>query len=220
MAYTVAALYTAHSIVDSVSKHFYDRWPGVRLINLVDGSLIPDVIAANEVTQAVERRLLRYYMACEDMAADVILNTCSSIGEATIRASRYITVPIVNIDRAMAESAVQAASSIAVLATLSTTLGPTMRLIEGVALEQKKDITVVDGLAAGAFEALSSGNADKHDRLLAETSEKVAEKAEAIVLAQGSMARMAKELAEKTGKPVYTSIASGIDSLKRYIDAG
>lgn len=217
MAQTVAALYTAPAIVDTVSKHFYERWPGVRLVNIIDSSLIQDVIAANEVTQAVERRLLHYYLACEHVGADVILNTCSSIGEATMRASRYVTLPIVNIDRAMAEKAVGAASTIAVLATLPTTLGPTMRLVESVAKEQDKEITIVDGLASGAFEALTSGDPEKHDRILAETATRVAQKADVVVLAQGSMARMADELAAKTGKQVFSSIALGIDSLKTYI---
>jgi len=137
-----------------------------------------------------------------------------------MRASRYITLPIVNIDRAMAENAVDTASTIVVLATLPTTLGPTIRLIENVAKEQGKEITVVDGLASGAFEALSAGDAEKHDRILRETAMRTAEKAEVIVLAQGSMARMAEELTAKTGKQVFSSIAPGIDSLKRYIAAG
>lgn len=209
---TVAAIYTAPTIIDPVSEVFAELLPDVRLVNILDGSLIQDVIAANQVTRAVERRLLRYFMACEDMNADLILNTCSSIGEASQALTRYINLPIVNIDTAMARTAVGNARRIAILATLPTTLGPTVRLVSRCAEEAKREVDVVDGLARGAFDALVGGNPEEHDRILMETARNVASRADAIVLAQGSMARMQKQLESETGVKVFSSIRSGVVS--------
>ena len=214
---TVAAIYTAPTIVDPVSEVFAELLPDVRLVNIVDGSLIQDVIAANRVTRAVERRLLRYFMACEDVNAEVILNTCSSIGEASQALTRYINLPIVNIDTAMARTAVENARTVAVLATLATTLGPTVRLVSRCAEEAKRNVDVVDGLARGAFDALVGGNAEEHDRILMKTARNVASRADAIVLAQGSMARMQEELESETGVKVFSSIRSGVASVGSFL---
>ena len=217
MSTTVAALYTSPAIVESVSQLFQEIVPDVRLVNVVDGSLIQDVIAANEVTQAVERRLLRYYLACEDTGASVILNTCSSIGEATNRLARYIRVPIINIDNEMARKAVNSASRIAVLATLPTTLGPTVRLVQRSAEEAGTSVKIVEGLAEGAFDALISGDHAEHDRILSETAKTSAEEADVVVLAQGFMARMERDLQELIGKPVLSSPRSGIESVRAFL---
>lgn len=214
---TVAAIYTAPTIVDPVSEVFAEMLPDVRLVNIVDGSLIQDVIAANKVTRALERRLLHYFMACEDVNAQVILNTCSSIGEASQALTRYINLPIVNIDTAMARAAVGDARTIAVLATLPTTLGPTVRLVSRCAEEAKRKVDVLDGLAQGAFDALARGNAEEHDRILMETARNVAGGADAIVLAQGSMARMQDELESETGVKVFSSIRSGVASVGTFL---
>jgi Asp/Glu/hydantoin racemase len=157
-------------------------------------------------------------MACEQMNAALVLNTCSSIGEATSRIAGYISLPILNIDAAMAREAVGRAARIGVLATLPTTLGPTMRLVKRSAEDAGKKVEIVDGLAEGAFDALISGDSEKHDRILAETAGRVADRADLIVLAQGSMARMEEELARQTGKPVLGSPRRGIEQVKRILE--
>ncbi len=213
MKQTVAAIYTSQALVIPVSDAFPELVPGVRLVNIADDSLIQDVIAANEVPPAVERRLLRYFMACEDLGADLILNTCSSIGEASMRIARYINLPIMNIDDAMAGAVVQEVGTVAVLATLPSTLGPTVRLIRQHAESAGVTIEIVEGLAPGAFEALISGDAAKHDQILLETACRIARNAEAVVLAQGSMARMHAVLESNAGVKVFSSIRSGLASV-------
>ena len=204
---TVVAIYTAMAVglMNDVKQMVTAEIPDCRLINIADDSLIADVIKAGEVTPAVTRRLLDYYRAAEEAGATIILNTCSSIGEVVDIARKCAHVPIVKIDDAMTLKAVNMGNRVGVIATLQTTLGPTVRLVQRKADEQQKTVSVVEGLAKGAFEALMGGNSDEHDALILKTAKAIAGEVDVIVLAQGSMARMQEKLQQETGKPVLSS---------------
>jgi aspartate/glutamate racemase len=204
-------------MVEPTKVMFAEQMPDVRLFNIADDSLIQEVIRANEVTPAVRKRLMGHYFAAVDAGADLIFNTCSSVGEVADAAREFLPVPIIQIDDAMIAQAVQRAGSIAILATLPTTLGPTVRRLQKQAAAIGKEINVVEGLAEGAFEAVISGDADTHDRLITDTAKRVAGQVDLIVLAQGSMARMEKTLAEQTGKQVLSSPLLGVLDVKEKI---
>jgi len=189
-------------------------------VNIIDDSIIQDVIRNGKVVPSVARRLILYYQIASDIGADVILNTCSSVGEVVEIARQLIDTPIVRIDEPMASEAVKKYQTIGVLATLPTTLEPTVRLIKSQAAYQRKAVSVVEGLAAGAYQALISGRAEEHDRLILRAAGEVATKAEAIVLAQGSMARMERTLAKRTGKPVLSSPYLAVEAIKSMLEKG
>jgi hypothetical protein len=86
---TVAAVYTASAIVDPIKELFAEILPGCRLINIVDDSLIQDVIREGFVTPAVSQRLFYYYSAARETGAQVIFNTCSSVGEVADLARKF-----------------------------------------------------------------------------------------------------------------------------------
>lgn len=215
---TVVAVYTGRGLADPLKKVFQELLPDVRLVNIIDDSLIGDVVKAGHVPPGVARRLVQYYHNGEELGASVILNTCSSVGEVADGARKLIGVPIVKIDQAMAAKAAASYDRIAVLATLPSTLEPTMRLIEKEAAAAGRAVALVNGLAAGAFEALNGGSPEAHDRLILETAQRVAGDADAIVLAQGSMARMEQKLAEATGKPVLSSPRLGVEQVGEVLE--
>jgi phosphoribosylcarboxyaminoimidazole (NCAIR) mutase len=79
-------------------------------------------------------------------------------------------------------------------------------------------VSVVEGLAQGAFEALMAKQPEKHDELVTAAAEQVAKQADVIVLAQGSMARMETALAARTGKPVLSSPRRGVLEVKETLE--
>jgi Asp/Glu/hydantoin racemase len=216
---TIAAIYTGVALVKPLSDQLKEALPGFRIMNILDDSLIAEIIAEGRLTASVRRRLYSYYDAAASAGAELILNTCSSIGDAVYAAREFIPVPIVRIDEAMARRAVAEASRIAVLATLSTTLDPTISLVKRCAAEAGKTVTAISAVAEGAFPAITAGDAATHDRLIAETAKKVAEDCDVILLAQGSMARMEAPLRELTGKTVYSSPRLAIETLKKMLEA-
>jgi Asp/Glu/hydantoin racemase len=216
---TVVAVYTGQGLADPLKAVFKELLPDVRLVNIIDDSLIGDVVKAGHVPTGVARRLVQYFHHGEEMGADVILNTCSSVGEVADDARRLIGVPIVKIDESMATKAALSYERIGVLATLPSTLEPTMRLIRKQADLAGKQVTLVNGLADGAFDALVGERPEEHDRILLETAKRIAAEADVLVLAQGSMARMERTLAEVTGKPVLSSPRMGVEAVKAILAA-
>jgi aspartate/glutamate racemase len=215
---TVAAVFTAQSIVESTKQLFAELVPDCRVISIIEDALIQDVIRAGQVTPEIARRLVRYYLAAEDTGADLIFNTCSSIGDVAIMARTLVTIPLVKIDDAMAAEAVRGGARVGVLATLQTTLAPTVRLVKAQAEKAGRTVSVVEGLAKGAFEALVAKQVEEHDALVTAAAEQVAGKADVIVLAQGSMARLEEALAKRTGKPVLSSPRRGVLEVKATLE--
>jgi Asp/Glu/hydantoin racemase len=215
---TVAAIFTAQSIVESTKQLFAELVPGCRVISIIEDALILDVIRAGRVTPEIARRLVRYYLAAQDTGADLIFNTCSSIGDVAIMARSLVAIPLVKIDDAMAAEAVRTGARVGVLATLQTTLAPTVRLVKAQAAAAGRSVSVVEGLAQGAFEALMAKQPEKHDELVAAAAEQVAKQADVIVLAQGSMARMEIALAARTRKPVLSSPRRGVLEVKETLE--
>ncbi|MCA9916164.1 MAG: Asp/Glu/hydantoin racemase [Anaerolineae bacterium] len=211
---TVGAVYTGQGLSDPLKAVFTEVLPDCRLINIIDDSLIADVVSSKAVTPAVTRRLLRYYETAEEMGADAILNTCSSVGDIVALGRQVVNIPIVRIDESMAIKAVTQYDRIGVIATLPSTLDPTLRLLRDQAQRLGREVTVVDGLAAGAYDALVGGAPEKHDQLILDTAVRLKPQVDAFVLAQGSMARMQNNLAEATGLPVFSSIRLGIEAVK------
>lgn len=205
------------ALVEPLNKIFKEYLPEVKLNHIADDSLIQEVIANNEVTPAVRRRLLAYYHTAASAGADVVFNCCSSVGDVADLGNTIAPIPVFRIDYPMAVEAVNSAKRIAVISTLPTTLDPTRRLLECAAKEAGKEVVLVDGLAKGAFQAGQSGDSETHDRLIREAAEAIADKVDLFVLAQGSMARMEKKLAEITGKPVLSSPVSGVIGLKKFL---
>ena len=214
----VVAVHTAMALVEPLTKIFRQLMPEVKLNHIADDSLIQEVIANNEVTPAVRRRLLSYYQAAADSGADVVFNTCSSVGDVADMAAGICPIPVFRIDGPMAAKAVTTARRIGVISTLPTTLAPTRRLLENAAKSAGRDITLVDGLAAGAFQAGQSGDSDTHDRLIAEAASRICDEVDLFVLAQGSMARMEQRLSELTCKPVLSSPVLGVEGLRAFLN--
>lgn len=218
---TVAAIYTAFSIIEPTKAAFAELVPGHRLVNIFDDSLIPDVIAAgNTMTADVRRRFLAYCRAAEDMGADLILSTCSSMGDIVGQTQPFVKIPMLRIDEAMVRQAVETASSIAVLATVDTTLVPTQRLVRTIAEEMGKPVNIVEGLAKGALQALNAGKPEVHDEILLKAALAVADQVGVIILAQASMIRMQEAIAKATGKAVLSSLRLGLISLRSVLESG
>ena len=216
---TVVAIHTAMPMVEPTKELFSQYLPHVRLINIVDDSLIQDIIKSGQITQEVKKRLIGYYYSATDAGADVIFNTCSSVGEVAQTARNLIDIPIVKIDDDMALDAVKKFTKIGVLATLKSTLIPTGKLLRQFAALENKNISIFEQLAEGAFEAVLTGNRTLHDELIHKSALKYKDDVDAFVLAQGSMARMEKQLTQLTGKPILSSPEYGVKNVKRVLDS-
>lgn len=210
---TVVVVHTGPASVQPIKQQFQQILPDVRVVNIMDDSLLNDVMAAGRLTEAVTGRIFSYMQLGQQMGAVALLNACSSVGEAASAARPAIAIPIIKIDEAMAERAVASGPRVGVVATVRTTLEPTVRLINAKAAAAGRSIEVTEALAEGGFQALLDGNPALHDDIVKRTIQSLADKVDVIVLAQVSMARLIPLL---TGMkvPVLSSLQSGVEAVR------
>ena len=213
----VAMVYTGAGVVSMLSGMAKQMYPDIEIMNLLDDSLIGDCVKAGEMTKDVRRRLMNIFQYAYDAGAVCILLTCSSVGEAAYTGRELFSVPILRIDEPMAKEAVEKSQRIGVIATLPTTLDPTCDLVENWARRLNRKVEIVKGLAQGAYEAVISGDGERHDAIISETAAKLSHQCDTFLLAQASMARMEQKLSQITGKQVYSSPRSGIEQLRSYL---
>jgi Asp/Glu/hydantoin racemase len=214
----VVAVYTGQGLSELIARTFAEIAPDIKVFNLIDDSLIQECIREGHLTKGVAQRLIRHLMTADMMRADAILSTCSSVGPVIDVARQICSTPIIKIDEDMATDAVSKYARLGVLATIPTTLNPTMRLLETKAAGLGRKVEIISAMADGAYQALVSGKPQEHDRIIIEAAAKVADRADAIVLAQGSMGRMMESLKEKTGKPVLASPPYAVRAVKAMLE--
>lgn len=188
--------------------------PGVTVYQIIDDSLIKEVNDNGGPTYEVKRRLYQYYQQAESLGVDAILNQCSSVGEVADEIRPFIRVPIVKIDEAMAERAVTLGRRIAIVATVPTTVGPSVRLVEQKAREAGRELEIETHLVKDAMMILiEKGDAETHNKMVLGEVEAAAKSCDAVVLAQGSMTVLLPYLGH-IQKPVLTSPRLGIEHVK------
>jgi len=207
-------LHTSATLVPIFEQLCKEKLPGVSVFNLVDDSLIKDVIAHGQLRPQTARRVVQHVAAAEDAGAEYIMVTCSSIGAAVETAAGLASVPVLRVDQPMADHAIAVARRIGVVATLPTTLLPTADLLRRRAVAADKTIDLTTRLCDGAFDALMSGNTEKHDELIRHALRELVLDTDIIVLAQASMARVVASLpANESRVPILTSPRLAVDYL-------
>ena len=211
---TLGLIHTSATLVPVFQQLCTQYLPGVQVFNIVDDSLIKNVIRNNALLPETARRVVDYAGSAEAAGADFILYTCSSIGAAVETAARLTSVPVLRVDQPMADQAVRTGKRIGVIATLPTTLEPTSDLVKRRAAAVGKEIELQSRLCEGAFDALMRGDTETHDRMVAEALKELSSQVDVIVLAQASMARVVEGLNEADKKvPILSSPAIAIQHL-------
>lgn len=165
--------------------------PAVEPTVIVDELLLKRTLRDGAVDDVTRDRLRGHVAALANFGVNAVLVTCSSVGGVVDQMASETDIPVLRVDRAMAERAVTLGSTVGVLATLPTTLLPTTELVDAAARDAGLAVTVVPRLCAGAFAALDRGDSARHDAIIADELDRLAAEVDVVVLAQASMARIA-----------------------------
>ncbi|TDO77238.1 Asp/Glu/hydantoin racemase [Halanaerobium saccharolyticum] len=206
----IALIHTTPVTVESLQNLIKEKDPALKIINIVDDSILPELINNKADLSLVEDRVRYYIKTAVEQEADLVLSACSSIGEIFEKENQNYRIPIMRIDSAMAEKAVNNAAKIGVAATLETTLKPSTELIKKRAAGLNKNIEIKTALADSAYQKLMAGDQEAHDKLLAEKLKELAAEVEIVVLAQASMARAVSVLPAEIQDKFLTSPEPGI----------
>jgi len=214
MKKTLALIHTSATLVPVFGQLCAAKLPDVDTFNIVDDSLVRAIGVQGGITPDITQRVATYLASAASGGADYILVTCSSIGPAVDAAADGLSVPVLRVDQPMADQAVQTGRRIGVIATLPTTLDPTVELVRRRAALAGKEVELTTRLCEGAFEALMAGDAQKHDAIVGATLRELITQVDVILLAQASMARVVETLTPSERRvPILASPSLAIDHL-------
>jgi Asp/Glu/hydantoin racemase len=213
----IAFIHTSPSMIPvfkALATELLPPAPGVNVFNMVDESLLCDIIGHGCCPPATAKRLVGHVTAAEQAGAQYILVTCSSMGRAVEASRALVASTVLRVDEPMADQAVRTGSRIGVIATLPSTLEPTVALIKARGSAAGKAVDVQSQVVEGAFQAVMSGDGAKHDALVGAALRDLGKKVDVIVLAQASMARVVDALPpNEKPVPILSSPRSAIEHL-------
>src|SRR5262249_46862239 len=129
MARHLALIHTVAGLITTFGELTRELLPHWQTFNILDQSLLKGTIERDKLEPVTVRRLVNYVWLAKDGGADAILVTCSTLGPAVDAVASSCDRPVFRVDQAMAEQAIGVGSRVGVLATLTTTLGPTRDII-------------------------------------------------------------------------------------------
>jgi Asp/Glu/hydantoin racemase len=209
--------HTSTGTVNSMKELAAKIMPDIDVKHIVEESMINDVRAADGVTPAIAARIGDYIHAAEKSGAIAFMTACSSIGNAVEQYRPMSSIPLFRIDQAMVEEAVRIGGKITVLATVATTLRPTLDLVQRTINAAGSQATVASNVMPSAFDAFLAGDRATHDKTVRAGLEKALEDSSVVILAQASMASVVETLSEKPRVPVLTSPESGMKAFYELI---
>jgi len=209
----IGIIHTSFVSVEHLKGLFAEILPAAQLTNIVDDSLLREVMANGGITPAIVKRMCSYVQMLEVSGVDAIFNQCSSVGEAFDIAVKQTHLPVLKVDRPMADKAVSLGIKIAVVATVASTLEPSCNLVKVAAKDANKEVEVIPALVDGALDILmKENNRAKHNELVKAKIELIQDQVDVIILAQGSMVVLLPEL-DHIQKPVLSSPKLGVERM-------
>jgi len=184
----LAFLHTAEVHVETFDGLVAHAAPDVDVIHVV----APDLLSAArrrgltdpEVRSAVEGAIAEL----EVHQPDVIVCTCSTISGLAEEAATSDGAAVIRVDRPLATHIVTTAERVALLATVESTLIPTLELFEDERERRGGDTELATKVVDGAWERFEAGDLDGYHRLIADAADALDGSWDAVVLSQASMA--------------------------------
>ncbi len=212
----IVLLHATPVAIDPVKAAFAELWPEPELVNLLDDSLSPDRAKTPDLTAELVERFVRFGHYGHSIGADAILVTCSAFGPAIERMAAELPVPVLKPNEAMFHAAVAQGSNIAMIATFRPAV-VTMEEEFNDYVEQtgsKARLTTI--VVEPAMTALRAGDADTHNRLIAETAPELAGY-DTVMLAHFSTSRAHAALSARVPVPVLSAPGAAVSRLKALI---
>ncbi|WP_417522476.1 aspartate/glutamate racemase family protein [Marinovum sp.] len=193
-------------------------WPEAETISILEEGLSVDRAKTAELTGDLARRIIdlcRYAVAAR---ADGVLYTCSAFGAAISRAGAEAPVPVMTPNEAMFDAALSQGSRVAMIYTFPPAAAGMELEFHEAARRQGREATLRSVFCDGALEAKQAGDVAAHDRLIADCAADI-EYADAIMLAQFSMASAEEAVRRVTDISVLSSPGAAITEMRRRVES-
>jgi hypothetical protein len=210
----IALIHAVVVAMDPIRQAFDELWPDAELVNILDDALSPDRARDEDLTPAMRQRIIDLGRYALSTGAGAVLYTCSAFGSAIEAFAASTEKPVLKPNEAMFAHALATGRHLGMLATF----GPSVASME----EEFRDIASTRGAADARIEtilieealtALKAGDAETHNRLLAEAAPRLAH-CDAIMLAHFSTSRAFAAVTRAVTIPVLTSPRAAVEELR------
>ncbi len=220
MKQKLAFVHTVPSLVGLFNELSRELLPDVEIFHIADEMLLKVVLAQGGLSPFIYQRVADHIVAAEHAGATAVQCTCSSISPCVEASRPFVGVPVFKIDEPMVDAALHTGTRIGVAATAPTTLGPTTELVRARAATLGIPVQVESVLCKGAYEALFSGDAQKHDQIVMRALCDLMTRNDVVILAQASMARVAQAIPPEDKRvPIISSPRLAIEHVKAVFSA-
>ncbi|MGQ7791206.1 aspartate/glutamate racemase family protein [Faunimonas sp. B44] len=213
----IVLLHATPVAIDPVKAAFDAIWPEAELVNLLDDSLSPDRAKSADLTEAMIERFVALGRYGHSTGADAILVTCSAFGPAIERMGRELPIPVLKPNEAMFRAAVQQGRAIAMVATFGPALTTMRQEFDDYVAEAGVDAQLTTVLVEAAMTALRAGDAETHNRLIAEKAPDL-QGFDTVMLAHFSTARALAALSSKLDVPVLSAPGAAVERLRDLVE--
>jgi Asp/Glu/hydantoin racemase len=211
----IALIHAVTVAMDPIRQAFDELWPDAEVVNILDDALSSDRARAEDLTLAMRQRIVDLGRYALSTGADGVLYTCSAFGPAIEAFAASTDKPVLKPNEAMFARALAAGRRLGMLATFA----PAVASME----EEFRDMAATRGAADARIEtilieealaALKAGDAETHNRLLAEAAPRLA-RCDAIMLAHFSTSRAFTAVSRAVTVPVLTSPRAAVEELRQ-----
>jgi Asp/Glu/hydantoin racemase len=213
---TVVLIHTMPGLIGPFTAWCGEVLPEARVLHILDEPLLERIRSEGQAGDEDDERLAGHLAAAGSIGAHAALVTCSTVSPLVDHVRDRFPFPVVAIDDSMVAEAARLGSRVTVVATSTTTIGPTRARLEAESTRRERPLTISTRFVDGAMAALLAGDHEAHDRLVAEAVRAAACDADVIVLAQATMARVLPALREPPiHVPVLASPPLALAELRR-----
>lgn len=206
--------------MDPVKAAMASLWPEAEPVNLLDDGLTIDrAKEGDDLSEELIERFVDFGRYAQRIGADGILITCSAFGPAIDRMDEELPLPILRPNEAMFREAIGAGSRIGMLATFAPAVATMEEEFRQFAAEAGADATLETIVVPDAMDRLREGDAESHNRLVAEAAPRFADH-DAVMLAHFSTSRAADSVRNDVDVPVLAAPEAAVARMKTLVGGG
>lgn len=214
---TVACIHTAAPLIDLFRGLAAEIAPQLRILQMLDEPILQRIRNRGGLDRMDVDRLADHIRTAREAGAGAVLVTCSTLSPCVDELPADLRDGVLKVDDPVMQSAVSRGGRTIIAATNAATLVPSAQTLHKAAAASGKTVTPEMSLISDAFDAFLQGDLATHDRLVIDGLNQLADRADTIVLAQASMARVVDRLPGMVRAKVLSSPELAIEALARLV---
>lgn len=212
----VVLISSTKAVFGPMEAAFAEIFPAAQVMHILDETLLEDFRREGGLSSNTRRKALQMALTAQKAGVDGILFTCSTLSPAVDDLRPFISLPMVKIDEPVISFLVQNYKDIGLLATAETVLKSVEGQVRKIAERLDRQISWYSFVKADAWPLLSK-SPEAFYKMMGEYASELAEKHEALLLTQVSIAPAREFVNEKTKPKIFASPPFAIRALKEIL---